>query len=59
MAENKQLMPIVDPANYTLEMAQAAYDEDTMVKQRGKWWLALNKTTVACCLATCCSKLEK
>ena len=36
MVENKQLFPIVDQANYTLETVQAAYDAITNGKTKGK-----------------------
>ena len=36
MAENKQLIPIVDPENYTLETIQAAYNNITNGKIKGK-----------------------
>lgn len=36
MVENKQLVPIVDQGNYTLETIQAAYDDITNGKTKGK-----------------------
>jgi NADPH2:quinone reductase len=36
MAENKQLLPIVDQENYTLETIQAAYNDITNGKTKGK-----------------------
>jgi len=43
MVESKGLKPILDQANYTLETVQAAYDDITNGKTKGRWWFPFHK----------------